>query len=91
MPSPPFSMTSADWKDGSSVSKKGRKMAEVEQDAATEPEAPRDRARRALEELRAITFLGPNDPPLRDSSDEWDPNPRVRARRALARLRAIKF
>jgi hypothetical protein len=70
-------------------------MARVEKEYRTGPkssyEEPRQRAQKALEELRTITFLGPNDPPLRDPPDQWDPDPRVRAGRALARLRAIKF
>jgi hypothetical protein len=67
------------------VEKQGRTQ------AASSYEEPRERAQRALEELRAITFLGPNDPPLPDPPDGWEPDPRVRAERALARLRSIKF
>lgn len=52
---------------------------------------PLERAKRALEQLRAITFLGPNDPPLRFTAIEWHPDPLVRAKRGLARLREIKF
>jgi hypothetical protein len=56
-----------------------------------EDEEPSVSFQRALERLRAITFLGPNDPPPRYRPLEWDPDPSVRVQRALARLRAIKF
>jgi hypothetical protein len=64
-------------------------------EATDQPVSPEEdnleRARRAVERLRAITFFGPDGRSIRRRPTESHPDALVRAQRAVDRLRAIRF